>query len=359
MKNKNNVNISLIFLLYFLSTIVIFYSFKSYYYLIILLPILINLILLKVNKKTWLLWILTIFISFIFRLLTYKIGGNIHDLNIFLLNNDFYTKKQELLNQIDNIYKNEYVNEFIKLLMFNEKNYNSDFYKSICSLGITYLFVVSGLHINLILFPIRKLFKNKPYPYYIFSVLFCFFYIYLLNYSISILRILFSNLILLIFKKKLNNFISTIISGWILLLIFSKEIYSASYIMSYLCTLLIIWLTTKIKNKFLLFFLINVLCFLLTIPIILNFNKRINIFIFFYNILFTNIISFIYIYLLIFAFIPPFAEINSKIILFIQNLIEITNVTSIFIEIPRTFTWSNSIYFSTLLGIFVFFNKKN
>ena len=129
--------------------------------------------------------------------------------------------------------------------------------------------------------------------------------------------------------------------------------------MSYLCTLLIIWLTTKIKNKFLLLFLINVLCFLLTIPIILNFNKRINIFIFFYNILFTNIISFIYIYLLIFAFIPPFAEINSKIILFIQNLIEITNVTSIFIEIPRTFTWSNSVYFSTLLGIFVFFNKKN
>lgn len=358
MKNKNNVNISLIFLLYFLSTLVIFYSFKSYYYFLILLPILINFIFLKVNKKIWLFWILLIFISFIFRLLTNNIGGNIYDLNTFLLNNNFYCKKQELLNQIDNIYKNEYVNEFIKLLMFNEKNYNSDFYNSICSLGITYLFVVSGLHISLILFPIRKLFQNKTYIYYIISILFCFFYSYLLNYSISILRILFSNLILLIFNKKLNNFIATIISGWILLLIFSKAVYSASYIMSYLCTLLIMWLTTKIKNKFLLFFLINILCFLLTIPMILNFNKRINIFVFFYNILFTHIISFIYIYLLIFMFIQPFADINTKIIIFIQNLIEITNITSIFIEIPRIFTWSTSIYFSTLLGVFVFFNKK-
>lgn len=359
MKNKNNVNISLIYLLYFLSTLVIFYSFKSYYYFLILLPILIDFIYLKVNKKIWLYWILVIFLSFIFRLLTNDIDGNIYDLNNFLLNTNFYSKKQELLKRIDNIYKNEYVNEFIKLLMFNDKKYNSDFYNSICSLGITYLFVVSGLHISLILSPFRKLFQNKLYIYYILSILFCFFYGYLLNYSISILRILFTNFILLIFNKKLNNFVSTIISGWILVLIFSKVVYSASFVMSYLCTLLIILLSIKIKNKFLLFFLINILCFLLTIPIVLNFNKRINIFVFFYNILFTNIILFIYIYLLIFAFVSPLAEINTKIIIFIQKLIEIVNVTSIFIEIPRIFSWSNSIYFSTLLGFFSFFNKKN
>lgn len=358
MKTKNKYNIKILFLMYFLTTLIVMYCFQSWMYAFILIPIGIYFILIKANTKIYFFWLITILISISLGAISYLYPNNIYDFNEFLESTDFYTGRNYLINKIDHIYKNEYTKEFIKLLMFNSKNYYGDFYKSISNLGITYLFVISGMHISFLLMPMKKIFNKKPIYYYLFGLLICLVYAYILEFSVSVLRILLSFMIILITKNKVKNFISTIISGWILMILFNRITYSASFLMSYLSTLLIMWMSKKIQNKIILYFSINIFCFLLTIPIILNFNNKINIFVFFYNILFSNMIMFIYIYLLIFCFVPPMVEITDKIIFFIQNLINSSNITSIFININKTYAWSNSLFYIGFLGIFSILNKK-
>ena len=97
--------------------------------------------------------------------------------------------------------------------MFNEKNYYGNFYQNVSNLGITYLFVISEMHINIILLPLRYIFRKKIHIFYYFSIIFCFLYGYVLQYSISLLRILLTNIIRLLSKNKINNISATIISG--------------------------------------------------------------------------------------------------------------------------------------------------
>ena len=359
MREKNKLNWSIILLFLFITTIIMFYSFISAWYLIIMIPIIIYFIITKINKKIWIYLILTIIIVCIFYIIQNYWKSNINIFNNYLSNTNFYSGRDWLLNKINQLYKNEYSNEFIKLLMFNEKNYYGNFYQNVSNLGITYLFVISGMHINIILLPLRYIFRKKIHIFYYFSIIFCFLYGYVLQYSISLLRILLTNIIRLLSKNKINNISATIISGWILIILFNTICYSSSFIMSYLTTLLIIWMNKIIKNRIIMFFAINVFCFLLTIPIILKINPKINIFIFFYNLLFCNLISFIYIFLFIFMFIPQLAIINEKIIIFLQDLITFSNINSIFIHISKFFSWSNSIYFSAFLGIFLIILHKN
>lgn len=358
MKKENKYNWKIILLMYFLTTLIIFYSFKSWTYIMILIPIIIYFYINKLNWRIYFYLLIVILISIIIYLISNIYDNSLYKFNNYLYSTHFYNGKDQLISKIDQLYKNEFVNEFIKLLMFNTKKYNSDFYQKISNLGITYLFVISGMHISYLIFPIRKIFKNNPYIYNFIVLIICILYGYILDYSVSILRIFFSYIIIIISKNKLNNFHGTIISAWILIILFNKIPYSSSFIMSYLSTILIIWMSENIKNKLILYFSINIFCFLLNIPIILKFNNKINIFVFFYNLLFSNLILFIYIFLLFFCFVPQIVEINEKIIFFIENLISFSNITSIFINIHATFSWSNSLFYAGYLAIFCTLIKK-
>ncbi len=164
MREKNKLNWSIILLFLFITTIIMFYSFISAWYLIIMIPIIIYFIITKINKKIWIYLILTIIIVCIFYIIQNYWKSNINIFNNYLSNTNFYSGRDWLLNKINQLYKNEYSNEFIKLLMFNEKNYYGNFYQNVSNLGITYLFVISGMHINIILLPLRYIFRKKnPY----------------------------------------------------------------------------------------------------------------------------------------------------------------------------------------------------
>ncbi len=157
--NKSNFTIYILFL--FLTTIVIFFSLRSLWYLMILIPIIIYFVISKISKKQWIWFLSLIIFVTIFSIILNYWKSNLNVLNNYLEKTNFYNGRQCLLNKIDNLYKNQYCNEFIKLLMFNEKKFSSDFYKNISNLGITYLFVISGMHINLLLFPFRLFFVKK------------------------------------------------------------------------------------------------------------------------------------------------------------------------------------------------------
>lgn len=111
------------------------------------------------------------------------------------------------------------------LMVFNEKvSLTNDFYHQLVNLGIVHLFVVSGLHLNLIYYGIRKILKKHHKISKIFAILIICFYGYLLNFSYGVLRVLFTILCSLFLQKRKytsnNDFlINTSCSGMMILII--------------------------------------------------------------------------------------------------------------------------------------------
>ncbi len=355
MKNKSYVKYNewTLFIL-FICIIIIFYAIKSPFYLIIFIPIFIDF---YIHKYRWKIKLIILISFVLFCLFTYNLNSNINILNKWLDTTRFYNLRTYAIQVVENKYTDQNSIEFIKLIMFNEKNYYANVYNNISTLGITYIFVVSGLHISLMLYPINKIFKNNQIGNFI-SILICLILSYFLKLSISILRILIFYILKFIFKNKFNNIELTIFSGFILIFLFNKIIYSYSFMMSYLCTLLIMYLSKWIKNKFWLYLDINILCFLITIPFILKINKNINIFIFFYNILFSNMIVFLYIWLIIFTYCPFLIFVNQNIINFLLKIIDWCVISAFFISIKRTYNWSNSMYYTLFLSLFIMINSN-
>ena len=120
--------------------------------------------------------------------------------------NIFYKLKDVLLKRSEKLKLSfSYVNS----LIFGNNNFLDDDVKtSYQENGISHLFAVSGLHISifvLLISSLLKKFKVKDEIIYIISILFLFFYMFLTNYSMSILRgSIFTILIILNKIFKLN-----------------------------------------------------------------------------------------------------------------------------------------------------------
>lgn len=74
---------------------------------------------------------------------------------------EFFYLRNISLNYLKSIYDND-LYDFVSMLVFNEKPYNSNFYIDLKNLGILHLFTVSGFHINVLLYIFNKyIIKNE------------------------------------------------------------------------------------------------------------------------------------------------------------------------------------------------------
>lgn len=203
-----------------------------------------------------------------------------------------------LLNNKDEGNKN-----ILKLILFNEKNDSNEiFYEYFDKLSISFLVVISGFHINLI-FKILK--KTKILKYII-----TFFYVYLLNFSISSLKAFLYYVIKKVNRKgnyPINN--SDILSLLVIAFLFINPSYifnmgfiysfAFSYIINFVNNILIGKKTSiKILKKVIIY------CF--SIPIILQNNYEISTNSFFANVLLVYPISFMFVFSLIYLFFDKF-----------------------------------------------------
>ncbi len=208
----------------------------------------------------------------------------------------------------DNIYSyyqgkvSEATFDYMKALIFGDYDLDKDIKNDISSIGISHIFQVSGFHINLIVaflyFLLSKIFKKILLIENII-ISFLIFYMVLCGFSISIVRASTMLISGYIFKRYSMNFTKIdilCISILLILFINPRYIYQVGFWLSYLLTFFLIICssllrgTNKIKNVI----KITILCFFISMPIVININNEINLLSILFTPIFTIIISYIF-----------------------------------------------------------------
>lgn len=226
--------------------------------------------------------------------------------------NIFYSIKNYLIEKIQKLKGSSYLKTFI---LGNIEDIDDNILVSYRTNGISHLFSVSGMHITLlstiILLILNKIKKSNFN--YLFVILFLLFYMFLTNFTPSVIRATFL-FILLTLNKFLNLKLSTIkvllIILFISLIISPYNIYNIGFKFSYVVSFFLISFSNLInrnKNYVLKTLATSFISFLSGIPILINNYFSINIMTILNNIVFVPLISII---------IFPF----SLIVLFINKL---------------------------------------
>jgi len=218
-------------------------------------------------------------------------------------------------NYIDNNF--QYSNEYIKTFILADKSgFDDTLISEISQVGISHLFAVSGLHISLIVLSmISILQKTKLSKVNIDNIIVLFLIIYMIitSFAPSVVRASLMFIFLIINKRFKVNISSIDILSLIfifLLTIRPYYYYDAGFLLSFLVTFLILISSSilKVESKLKQLFILSTISFLITIPIILNFNYQINLLSLFFNIVFLYYITYILLPLGYITFILPFFD---------------------------------------------------
>ncbi len=212
--------------------------------------------------------------------------------------NILYSIKNYLIEKINKLNKSSYLKTFI---LGDSSDIDDDVLSSYRTNGVSHLFSVSGMHITLlssiILFILNKIKKSKIN--YFIVILFLIFYMFLTNFTPSVIRATFL-FILLTLNKFLNLKFSTLKILIIILcsslIINPYNIYNIGFKFSYVVSLFLISFSKIInrnKNYVLKTLTTSFISFLAGIPILINNYFGINIMTILNNILFVPLISLI------------------------------------------------------------------
>lgn len=234
-----------------------------------------------------------------------------------------YKFKNYLIDKISNSKNKTYLNLFI--LGINELD--KDIKNSYQNNGISHLFAISGMHITFLttfIFNIIKNLSNKKK--FIIITIFLFIYMFLTNYSSSILRSSYL-FILLNIKKTWNLKIETNSLLIILLscfLIYNPYyIYDIGFIFSFAISGGLIIISKNINDKSYIkkVFKTSIISFLISIPIMINTFNRINLLTPFLNVIFVPLISFIiFPFSFLVFFIPILDPIYTILIIVLEKI---------------------------------------
>ena len=219
--------------------------------------------------------------------------------------NILYTVKNNLYKKI-NSYKSK---TYLKIFILGDKSSldNKDIFKN---LGIIHLFSLSGLHISIICYILKK-FKCKNIVIYFFLL----FFMFLTNFGISTIRASLSFLFFNInnrYKLDISPENRLITLAYLLLIINPYYLFDLGYIFSFIITYSIIHFKYKNVIK------ISLITFITSVPLLINSNFSINFLSVIYNVVLIPIVSFIIFPLSILTLIIP----TDNILFNITNIFE-------------------------------------
>jgi len=275
-------------------------------------------------------------------------------------NNILYKLKNNTINRVNNI-NNSYLNTFI--LGINELD--DEIYSVYQNNGISHLFAVSGMHISLLtsilFFILNKIIKNKTKVYILISI-FLIFYMFLTNFSPSVIR---SSLLFIgigfnkIFKLNFKTLDILLIILDILLIYNPYYFYNISFLFSFTISIYLVVfseLFNKFNNYFIKIFLVSLVSFLVSFPIVINNFFTINILSPIINIISVPFISFIIFPLSLLTFVFP---ILNNILLFTLNIFEVMSIFFSNISLNIDFGYMNiisiAIYYLIITSILIRF----
>lgn len=247
---------------------------------------------------------------------------------IYTQNSLKYNVKNTLIKRI-NKSKNK---NYLKLFILGENNLDNRVKESFKINGISHLFAISGMHITIftsfILLILNKLSKNKMLNF-IVLLLFLLLYMFLVNYTPSVIRASLFFLILnikKIFNLNISNFELIIFLLLILLIYNPFYIYHLGFLCSFIISITLIYFSDNLKqnNYFKTLFMTSLISFLISIPITINNNFEINLLTPFINLIFVPLISFIIFPLSLLNFVFLFFD---PILNTLINLLELLSIT--------------------------------
>lgn len=262
--------------------------------------------------------------------------------------------RNAMLNFLDGHYDKE-IASFIKLILFNVKSDNIwIFYKQTVDLGIVWLICISGFHVSLLARIIRFLFKKKPRVGKYVSIFIISFYSLLLNFSYASVRVLLKLCFDWIFKNcEVKQYDRLGFIGIIICLLNPICCQSYGFLLSFIVSATTYFvMSLELNNKLIRSITINILCFLITIPFVVNMNHKISLLTFVNAFVFTYFSSFIFLYFLIFAWMPFMAIIHYGLMIASYVLIGNISFSNIYIYSTEWPIWLDFVYY--LIGIIVF-----
>ena len=233
-------------------------------------------------------------------------------------NKIIYKIKNIIIDKINKSENKEYLYTFI---LGNTKYINKNVLDSYRINGISHLFSISGMHVSLISIILLKLFNKFRYKNLI--VAFCIlFYMFLTNFSPSILRAGIFFLLLLINKKyklKISNVNLMLILLIICIIIDPFIIHKIGFQYSYIVSISLIKYTELIKrqkSKASKLLVISLISFLVSFPITVNNFYQVNILSIVFNLFFVPLVSTLLFPFTIISFIFPLNHLKYFISIF-------------------------------------------
>ncbi len=234
-----------------------------------------------------------------------------------------YTIHQKVLNYFNFHFKGQ-TRGFLKALLIGDKtSLGEELIEEISSVGIGHLFVISGLHMNVLQKIVEKLLKYLKVPSkFHTTIIIVFFLLYFMItlYLVSILRVLLIYVLSKINKKASLN-LTTLdiytISITMILIVNPYYLMNYSFILTFIISTSLVVISPLLKYKKIKGFILNNLIMsinsiLVTIPIIVHINPSINTLSIIYNLFYIPFVTYILLpfslIVTIFNFLSPVYE---------------------------------------------------
>ena len=210
--------------------------------------------------------------------------------------NIFYTLKNNLLKRIESANKSK---GYILAFLYADKSLiEKDVYTKYQKIGVSHLFAVSGMHVSLISIVLLKLLnKIKERKRYIIVSIFLSIYLFLTNFTISMVRATFQFILFFInksFKLNIDNSNLVLFLFSILVIINPYNIYNIGFLFSFIISFTLIRCSKLIKGKFIIKSLkTSLISFFSSMPVLINNFFEVNFLGIILNIIYIPFVSYI------------------------------------------------------------------
>ncbi len=288
----------------------------------------------------------------------------ISDIKVIKRNsNIFYKIKDKLLKRGKSLDKSY---PYINGLIFGVNSYiDEDVMNSYRNNGISHLFAISGLHVSLFILILSKIldkFGIKIGFKSFIIILFLLFYMFLTNFSMSVMRCSIFTMLLFInklLKFEISNINLLLLTLSIILFINPLSLNNVGLQYSFLVTLLLLKYSYLITgNGVVKLFKTSLIAFLISYPITVNNFYQVNLLSVFYNLLFVPYVSFILLPMTLIAYIFPWLD---NVLYFLIKIIELSSQFLEQIGIFKVILCKMNTFFVMLYFVIIckLFNKNN
>lgn len=277
----------------------------------------------------------------------------------------FYLIKNKLLDRVNKLKKSS---PYINSLIFGNNSYlDEDVLSSYRENGISHLFAISGLHISVFIMIISAFLDKMKVPFAIKSTVligFLLFYMFLTNFSMSVLRAGIFTILLLVnkvFKLEIPSVNLLLLAFSIILFINPLNLNNIGLQYSFLVTLFLILFSDmfKGKRKVCSLFMVSFVAFLVSYPITINNFNQVNFLSVIYNLFFVPYVSSILLPFTLLSFVFP--GLDSCLYFFIkiiESLSHFLNSISFFkISMCKMNVLMIVFYFVVICKLFLNWNK--